>query len=92
MTTRRYHDGETDAIVRRFRRYLNLIDDGDTPADRKKHLTAVITEDFRALDEFLSCGRPLPSQWMKGRNVVKVAGQIATAPVGKETSAKKEGK
>lgn len=79
-TARKYYAGETDAIVRRFRRYLLLIDDDEMPSDRKQYLTAVITEDFRALDEFLSSGKPLPSQWLEGRKVVKVAGQTATAP------------
>lgn len=89
-TARKYHAGETDAIVRRLRGYLRLIDDDETPNDRKKYLSVVVTEDFRALDEFLSSGQPLPSQWMNGREVVQVAGQAGEASTEEVSSEKEE--
>lgn len=98
---RKYHVGETDAIVRRFRRYQLLLTDAEVPASRKTHLAAVITEDFAALDEYLSRGEPLPGEWVaarlrrlkaveqkRRREGVKVAGQIATAPTQQEPSEK----
>jgi hypothetical protein len=89
-TAGRYHAGETDAIIRRFRGYLRVIEDDATPNDRKPHLLAVICDDFRALDEFLSDGKPLPSQWMNGRDVVQVAGQAGEAST-EEIASEKEG-
>ena len=89
-TTRKYYAGETDAIVRRLRRYAVLLGDPETQQDRRQHLNAVITEDFLALDEFLSSGKPLPSQWLEGRKVVKVAGQAGEASTEKVAS-KEEG-
>lgn len=87
MTTppSKYHDGETDALLRQNRAYLRLIDDDETPSDRKKHLTAVMAQNFRELDHWLSQGHPLPIEW-RWRAGVEVAGQIATAPTEKEAS------
>lgn len=89
-TVRKWYDGETDAIVRRFRGYLRVIDDDETPDERKPHILAAACDDFRALDEFLSSGRPLPAQWMNGRTVVQVAGEAGEASA-KEIASEKEG-
>lgn len=80
MTTlpSRYHDGETDALLRQNRAYLRLLDDDETPSDRKLHVTAVMAQNFRELDYWLSQGHPLPVDWRR-RVGVEVAGPTGEA-------------
>lgn len=61
----KYRQGDTDALLRQNRAYLRLIDDDEIPTSRKRHLTAVITQNFRELDHWLSTGRPLPIEWRR---------------------------